>query len=139
MVRSLKGEGDELQYFEFAPIKMLNMFMHPTQVHDFYNSVTLGTQMILLEEAALAGVDEQPAFPVRLRLPRQLRHGDCLRQVQVVQEALLHAVLHDEACLYSVEPSDDTLFESWSLGQTLVPGRDKFRLRRVMLASRRRC
>ena len=46
MVHSLKGEGHELQCFEFAPFKMLNMFMHPARVHEFRGSVTLGTRLI---------------------------------------------------------------------------------------------
>ena len=48
MVCPLKVHGDDLQCFEFAPFKMLNMFMHPTRVHDFRGSVTLGTRLIQL-------------------------------------------------------------------------------------------
>ena len=46
MVRPLKVGGHELQYFEFAPFKMLNLFMHPTRVHDFRGAVTIGTRLI---------------------------------------------------------------------------------------------
>ena len=34
IVCPLKVHGDELQCFEPASFKMLNMFMHPTRVHD---------------------------------------------------------------------------------------------------------
>ena len=123
MVRPLKVSGHELQYFEFAPFKMLNMFMHPTRVHDFRGAVTIGTRLIQWgKKPPLLESTNNQRFLYVYDYPDSYYTGTVYDAYKTYKKHFYTPYYTRGQVCYTVEKNDDTLYSSWNHRRNIGDG-----------------